>query len=270
MLEAQRTQNSKGDALEGAQEKLKGESLIEETTLELPRSVIKWLRCLAERENASLGSVLERRVIDMVEKTAMHRVRGFARTVPLGDHIVVFYESLGFKHEVLFTYLKSRLEKGMRALYISHKEPAADILRGMQSFGIEVERYVKNGLFELWEITPEMQRTEAPLLLTEPPSINQPIDPPYNGQFALLADYLGGKMIEKPVVVVADDPLHNLEAEIAVNYEKFHSLRLQYTPMSFVSTYSTKEVSLDGRLFLDLVKTHRHVIIQTCGTVFTL
>ena len=217
-----------------------------------------------------VGAGLPKRSDEKEEETAMHRVRGFVRIVRPGDHIVLFYESLGFKHEVLFTYLKSRLERGMRALYISHKEPAADILRGMQSFGIEVERYVKNGLFELWEITPEMQRTEAPLLLAEPQSIDRAIDPLYNGQFALLADYLGGKMIEKPVVVVADDPLHNLEAEIAVNYEKFHSLRLQYTPMSFVSTYSTKEVSLDGRLFLDLVKTHRHVIIQTRGTVFTL
>ena len=50
MLETQRRQNSKGYAFEGAQEKLKRESLIEETTLELPRSVIRWLRCLAERE----------------------------------------------------------------------------------------------------------------------------------------------------------------------------------------------------------------------------
>jgi len=50
MLETQRRQNSKGDAFEGAQGKLKRESLIEETTLELPRSVIRWLRCLAERE----------------------------------------------------------------------------------------------------------------------------------------------------------------------------------------------------------------------------
>ena len=200
----------------------------------------------------------------------MDRVRGFMRIVRPGDHIVLFYESLGFKHEVLFTYLKSRLEKGMRALYISHKEPAADILRGMQSFGIDVGRYVKSGLFELWEITPDLQPTAVPLLFSELPSIHRSIDPPSDGPFALLADYFEGKMIKKPVVVVADDPLHNLEAEIAVDYEKSHNSRLGYTPMSFVSTYSTKEVSLDGRLFLDLVRTHRHVIIQTCGTVFTL
>lgn len=200
----------------------------------------------------------------------MDRVRGFMRIVRPGDHIVLFYESLGFKHEVLFTYLKSRLEKGIQTLYISHKEPAADILRSMQSFGIDVGTYVKSGLFELWEITPDLQPTEVPLLFSELPSIDRSIDPPSDGPFALLAEYLEGKMIKKPVVVVADDPLHNLEAEIAVDYEKSHNSRLGYTPMSFVSTYSTKEVSLNGRLFLDLVRTHRHVIIQTCGTVFTL
>jgi len=89
MLKAQRRQNSKGDALEGAQEKLKGGSLIEETTLELPRSVIRWLRCLAERENASLESVLERRVIDMVAAdldnlAIVAEVLGYDRIVDMG------------------------------------------------------------------------------------------------------------------------------------------------------------------------------------------
>jgi len=89
MLKAQRTQNLKGDALEGAQEKLKGELLIEETTLELPRSVIRWLRRLAERENASLESVLERRVIDMVAAdldnlAIVAEVLGYDRIVDMG------------------------------------------------------------------------------------------------------------------------------------------------------------------------------------------
>ena len=196
----------------------------------------------------------------------MHRVRSFVMDVRLGDHIVLFYESLGFKHEVLFTYLKSGLEKRITTLYISHKEPVADILRGMQSFGIEVERYAKKGLFELWEITPDLQPTAPPLLFSDPPSI----DPPPNGPFAWLMDYLERKTIKKPLVVVADDPLHNMEAEIALNYEKFHSSRLQYTPISMVCTYSTEEISRDGKLFLDLVKTHRHIIIETSGTIISL
>ena len=71
-------------------------------------------------------------------------------------------------------------------------------------------------------------------------------------------------------MVAADDPLQNMDAEIAVNYEKFHSLRLQYTPISMVCTYSMDEMSWEGDLFLDLVKTHRRIIIQTRGKMFTL
>jgi len=89
MLETQRRQNSKGDTFEGAQEKLKRESLIEETTIELPKSVTRWLRCLAERENTSLESVLERRIIDMVAAdldnlAVVGEVLGYNRIVDMG------------------------------------------------------------------------------------------------------------------------------------------------------------------------------------------
>jgi len=66
MFKAERRQNSGRSAFEEAREKLKEESPIEKTTIELPRSVMRWLRCLAERENTSLESLVERRIIDMV------------------------------------------------------------------------------------------------------------------------------------------------------------------------------------------------------------
>jgi len=89
MLIAQRGQNSEGDALRRAQEKLKGELITEETTLELPRIVTRWLRCSAERENASLESVLERRIVDMVaadldDLAIVAEVLGYDRIVDMG------------------------------------------------------------------------------------------------------------------------------------------------------------------------------------------
>jgi len=193
----------------------------------------------------------------------MHRVHNFIRIVRPGDHTVLFYESLGFKHKVLFTYLKSGLERGITGLYISHKEPATQILRGMRSLGIDVERYARSGLFELWEITPDLQPTEAPISSQPPPSYGTTED------LSSLITYLEGKTIKKCLVVV-DDPLHNMKPECAINFEKFHISNLAHTPISFICTYSTKEVSLKGKLFLDLVRTHRHVIIQTCGTIISL
>ena len=191
----------------------------------------------------------------------MRRVQRFVRDVRPGDHIVLYYESQGFKHEVLFTYLKSSLERGKKTLYISHREAATDIVKGMRSFGIEVERYAKKGLLELWEIIPDLRPITVQPLFNDPPSV---------GPFPSLLTYFEGKMIKKPVVVVVDDPLQNTEPEIAVNCEKFHSLRLEHTPMSMICTYSTEEVSRNGRLFLDLVKAHRHIIIQTEGTIISL
>jgi len=192
----------------------------------------------------------------------MGRVYSLIRTIRPGDHIVLFYETLNFKHKVLFTYLKSGLQTGITGLYISHKEPANRILRCMESFGIEVERNARRGLLELWEITPDLQPADVPLL-NRPPSSGP------GGSLALVMAYLEGKMIKKRMVVVADDPLHNMKPEMAVNFEKFHSLNLEHAPISMICTYSMKEVSRDRKLFLDLIETHRHIIIQTYGTIIS-
>ena len=190
----------------------------------------------------------------------MRRIHNFVSDVRPGDHIALFYETLEFKHKVLFRYLKSALERKIATVYFSHNEPATQILRGMRSFGIEVERYTSKGLFELWEITPDLQPTE--------PLFNQP---PFTAEaLALLKTYLEGKTIKKRMVVVADDPLHNMKPEIAVNFEKFHSLNLEHTPISMICTYCMNEVSRAGKLFLDLIKTHPHIIIQTYGTIISL
>jgi len=190
-------------------------------------------------------------------------VHNFVTAVRPGDHIVLFYETLEFKQEVLFTCLKSGLDRGITAVYFSHEEPATQILRGMRSFGIEVERYARRGLLELWEITPDLQPADVPPL-NRPPSSGPA------GSLALLKAYLEGKTIKKRMIVVADDPLHNMKPEMAVNFEKFHRLNLEHSPISLICTYSMKEVSRKGNLFLDLIETHRHIIIQTYGTIITL
>ena len=193
----------------------------------------------------------------------MCHVDDFVRAVGPGDHIVLFYETLEFKHKVLFGCLKSGLERGITAVYVSHKEPATQILSGMKLFGIEVEKCARTGLFELWEITPDLQPTEATPSFNQPPS-NGPVD-----SLSLVMAYLRGETINKSMMVVADDPLHNMKSEMAINFEKFHSLNLKHTPISMICTYSMNEVSRRRKFFLDLIETHQYIVIQTYGTIIS-
>ena len=193
----------------------------------------------------------------------MCHVDDFVRAVGPGDHIVLFYETLEFKRKVLFACLKSALERGITAVYISHREPATQILRGMRSFGIEVERCARTGLFELWEITPDLQPAQVTPSFDQPPS-NGPAD-----SLSLVMAYLRGETINKSMMVVADDPLHNMKPEMRVNFEKYHSLNLKHTPISMICTYSMNEVSRRRKFFLDLIETHQYIVIQTFGTIIS-
>ena len=194
----------------------------------------------------------------------MRRVHDFLTAVRPGDHTLLLYETLEFKNKALFTYLKSALKRRITAVYISHKEPATEILRGMKSSGIEVERFARTGLFELWEITPDLHPTHDPPSSSQRPSAHHSMEAD-----AMLKAYVEGKIVDKRVIFVADDPLHNVKPEAAVSFEKLQSSRLKHTPASLICTYSMKEVSRDRKLFLDLIETHQHIIIQTYGTIIS-
>jgi len=192
----------------------------------------------------------------------MEKILNFMKNVQMGRHIVLFYESLEFKHKVLFSFLKEYLQREMTVLYISHKEPAMQVLKEMQSFGIDVKRYIRAGLFELWEIAPDLQIFE-----TQSSIHNASFDEP--AETELLRAYFEGKC-QRHMVVIVDDPLQNMSPKTVVELERSHNKRIEHTPTSLISTYSIKDVSREGRLFIDLINIHRHIIIQTQGTIINL
>jgi sugar-specific transcriptional regulator TrmB len=65
------------------------------------------------------------------------------------DHVVLFYDSIDMKHEILFNYLKGGLDIGEAATYICTEETPEEILSGMREFGIDVDAYTKNGALKV-------------------------------------------------------------------------------------------------------------------------
>lgn len=60
-------------------------------------------------------------------------------------HVILLYTNPEDKRNVLFTYLKAGLEGGEAAAYVAGQESTEEVKQAMQEFGIDVERYEKNG-----------------------------------------------------------------------------------------------------------------------------
>ena len=69
----------------------------------------------------------------------------FVKNMKATDHVILLYADHKDKHSVLFTYLKAGLEGGEAAAYVAGQETPEQIKRAMREFGIDVERYEKNG-----------------------------------------------------------------------------------------------------------------------------
>ena len=80
-----------------------------------------------------------------VAEKATHFIKQLRPT----NHVVLMYESLEVKYNVLFNYLKVGLEDGEAAVYIATEETPSDIRDAMKRFGIEVEKYEKTGALHI-------------------------------------------------------------------------------------------------------------------------
>lgn len=69
----------------------------------------------------------------------------FVRNMKPTDHVILLYTSPRDRHDVLFTYLKAGLERGEAAAYVAGQETPERIKQVMREFGIDVERYGRNG-----------------------------------------------------------------------------------------------------------------------------
>lgn len=70
---------------------------------------------------------------------------GFVGGMKPRDHVIFLYTSPEDKHFVLFTYLKTGLERGEVAAYVASQETTDQIKKAMQEYGVDVRRYERTG-----------------------------------------------------------------------------------------------------------------------------
>jgi len=87
---------------------------------------------------------------EAIEKNAVaEKATHFIKQLRPMDHVVLMYESLEAKYNVLFNYLTVGLEDGEAAVYIATEEAPSAIRDAMKRFGIEVEKYERIGALRI-------------------------------------------------------------------------------------------------------------------------
>jgi hypothetical protein len=69
----------------------------------------------------------------------------FVREMKPKDHVIFFYTGREDKYYVLFTYLKTGLERGEAVAYVTSQESPEQIRGAMTEYGIDVKRYETSG-----------------------------------------------------------------------------------------------------------------------------
>lgn len=68
-------------------------------------------------------------------------------------HLVIFYEESDYARKVIYQFIKNGLVKEESCIYATEEDPEI-IERGMSEFGIDVERYKKKGLLNIFLMEP--------------------------------------------------------------------------------------------------------------------
>ncbi|MFX0107919.1 MAG: helix-turn-helix domain-containing protein, partial [Candidatus Hodarchaeota archaeon] len=69
------------------------------------------------------------------------------------DHVILIYDSLESKHDVLFRYISSGFERGEAAKYVCAEESPEEIAAAMEGFGINVRAKTREGALEILDYT---------------------------------------------------------------------------------------------------------------------
>lgn len=75
----------------------------------------------------------------------------YVKKMRLKEHVVLLYTEVRDKHDVLFTYLKTGLEKGEAAVYVASQETTEQIKQAMREFSIDVEIYEDKGALKVFD-----------------------------------------------------------------------------------------------------------------------
>jgi len=73
----------------------------------------------------------------------MHEPARYARSLKLGDHAVLFYDTEDIKREISFPFLREGLLKGEAAVYLVSENKLDSEKREIQRYGINVDNQRK-------------------------------------------------------------------------------------------------------------------------------
>ncbi|MDH5664584.1 MAG: MEDS domain-containing protein, partial [Candidatus Bathyarchaeota archaeon] len=94
-------------------------------------------------------TLVHQRFDKMQRRLDFGKTLDYVRGLKTGDHGIVFYRSLNEKHEVLFNFLQSGLQKGEGAIYVSSQETSKQIRRRMEDFGLNVKALESDGALRI-------------------------------------------------------------------------------------------------------------------------
>ncbi|MDH5439943.1 MAG: MEDS domain-containing protein [Candidatus Bathyarchaeota archaeon] len=69
----------------------------------------------------------------------------FVNSMKAKDHVILFYDTLKEKHNVLFNFLSASLSNGKGAVYVCFEESPEEIRNAMKLFGIDVRKNEEEG-----------------------------------------------------------------------------------------------------------------------------
>jgi sugar-specific transcriptional regulator TrmB len=77
------------------------------------------------------------------------KIEQFLKSLRPTNHVIFVYNSLEAKHKVLFNYLRSGLENGEAAAYVTSEENPKQIRDAMKRLRFDVEKYEKTGALKI-------------------------------------------------------------------------------------------------------------------------
>jgi len=181
------------------------------------------------------------------------QVLDYVKKLSLGDHAVLFYESLRIKHHVLFTFLRDALERGAGALYIAGEETPEQIRKKIRKFGMDVEQFELKGALRVVNYDP---------LLIRKGMVN-PIPEIMENLNGIIRDFeICGK---REICFAGEGPYQFIQRgkiQELLEFEMTLGQTLKI-PVAFICAYNTKQIlPVNGDFFETLLKAHGHAIFQ--------
>ena len=182
-------------------------------------------------------------------------VLNYLQSLAMGDHAVLFYETLDEKQRCLFTFLKGGLERGEVAVYVAGEEPPEQVRRDMKQFGIEVEKREGEGSLKIYNYDPWYMKGG---------SVNPPSEIIKNWMKLVEEARAKGKKGIRAASEVSLQFIRRNKTRELFEYEASLGRRLQ-TSLVAVCAYPLKEVEKlkSETVYSNIIAAHGHNIFPT-------